>query len=346
MCVEHRTSRKRPRSASTVGITLKRACRPKAPVLPVDVWHSVANYISPTNLVSLGRTNSVLHEVTTSVLRRKLWHAVFPSTPYDAVQAVALHTILSLLGQAPSMKVKHIDTHVELLCVSRDLIVPIPSIACFTKEEARTFLHVDAPVLSRMPVARAASRSSSLHFPEVKSFLRYQMSLPRKDASLYSLGAILRAAMITHGNLNALIPLVKKAVEMDKLQYDRAWQASRFIHSAASAYGLTMHRLEYCLGACSQVQAFRGGLWEKSYDEYVPLVVRLMKMHLKLGKCYRFLLHVDGNARLKAKRLLVKLLRTREFSVNAYAKSLQANLWWAKSQENLRKMRRHSRGLN
>lgn len=337
MHLVHGTSRKRPRSVSTVCTAPKRACRPSTPVLPIDVWHTVANQLPPSALVNLGRTNSQLHSITASVLRRKLWHAVFHSAPYDALQASALSSIVSLLAQAPSMKRKRIGTHIELLCAEYD--VAIPAVSCFTKQEASTFLHVDACVLNKMPLARVAPRSTTRHFRPVDVSMPYKMSLQRKGAPLYTFDAILRAALITHEDLNVLVPHLRKAVGVDQLHYDRAVTAQEFIAHAAVAHCVSVQRVDYCLSACSDVEAFRRGLWEKSFDEYVPLVLRLIKMHVKLDRCYRFLLQMDGNARLKAKRLLVKLLRSGSFSASAYVKSLQANLWWAKSEKNLRKMR-------
>eukprot|EP00178_Gracilaria_changii_P027428 TRINITY_DN876_c0_g5_i1.p1 TRINITY_DN876_c0_g5~~TRINITY_DN876_c0_g5_i1.p1 ORF type:complete len:389 (-),score=67.82 TRINITY_DN876_c0_g5_i1:820-1932(-) len=343
-------ARKRPRSAllchtSPAFTSAKRMCLSRTPALPTDVWHNIANHLPPSALSNLAATGLELQAVAIATLQRKLWHSFFPLMAYDALQARALSQILSLLCAAPSLRAKRISRQVSLWCEHGDHLLDhsLPPSVCFTKNNAARFLHVDACHLSKLPLAKVASRPITRHFPALYLPHVYSFFGSDRKAPLYPLVSILRATLATHSDLTTVIPHLRKVVAEDERCFHRACIADSFVRKLASENNFVIEQLGYCLDACAHVKAFRHGTWTKEFEEYAPLVSRLVKLHLALEPCYRFLLKNDGNARLKAKRLITKLMRVRSFSVTSYARTLEANLWWARSDENLARMRKEMR---
>ena len=104
--------------------------------------------------------------------------------------------------------------------------------------------------------------------------------------------------------------------------------------------------MEYALNASAEVVEFRRGLWKVGCEEYAGLVRQMIDVHVGLGSCYRCLLICDGNARLKAKRMIGKILRSKNsFVVGDVVRALEGNLWWARSKSNVQKMEEMSRGM-
>ena len=104
--------------------------------------------------------------------------------------------------------------------------------------------------------------------------------------------------------------------------------------------------MDYILNASVDVTDFRRGLWSLSLEEYSLKVREMVSIHVRLDVCYQCLLICDGNARLKAKRIVGKVLRTSgHCDVSYIVKTLEGSLWWARSKSNVQKMEEMSRNM-
>ncbi|KAI0561104.1 hypothetical protein FGB62_93g016 [Gracilaria domingensis] len=188
-------------------------CFPRAPSLPIDVWHNVANHLPPVALANLAATGVQLRHIAVDTLHRKVWRAVFPNVPFDVTQARALTEILSLLCAAPSLRAKRVARQIALLCDMGDDLMDqlLPVSVCFTKSNAARFLHVDACHLSKLPKANVTARSGTRHFPALSLPHVYSLFDTDRKGPLYPLVSILRAALATHSDLHRVVPHVRKA---------------------------------------------------------------------------------------------------------------------------------------
>ena len=143
----------------------------------------------------------------------------------------------------------------------------------------------------------------------------------------------------------AVLNFVHVAVVKDKLRFARAQMAEAAVRTCASERGFEPRDVEYVLNASSEVAEFRSGMWNLLYDDYCTRVRQLVAVHCALGRCYRCLLSCDGNARLKAKRIVGKILRNGQFDTAVVVRALEGNLWWAKSRTNVKKMEEMGRRM-
>lgn len=259
--------------------------------------------------------------------------------------------IVALLHRAPSLRAKACEKYLRGLCDARlegKRELPRSALACFTVEQAAVFLGVEgrvmgmfAPVGVAPPVRPSATKWRSMYgfafqpFPPVSQ---------RESTQVFCLETVLRAARETHGHMGACLKIVERAVREDIARFRRAQHAEALLAELLKSAACTEIRdLEYALNAAPDVVAFRLGDWEKPIAEYQAVINKLVAVHTGLAPCYKCLLISDGNARLKAKRLLHKHLK-RHTSAPGLVAVLEANLWWARARTNVQKMAqlRHS----
>lgn len=219
--------------------------------------------------------------------------------------------------------------------------------AHFTAEQAEAFLGVEETVLTRwfQPVSVRGARMRR----KPRCVLAFAAFPPdvRRDAPVYGLRAVLRAARICHGDFGSVERVVRERVGEDWSRFERAERAEQEVVRVAAEFGVPKREVEYALNASGAVVEFRQGRWTGGEVEgYVSMVRNLFEVHCALGGCYKVLLICDGNARLKAKRIVGKMLRSgREWRTGEVVRALEGNLWWARSKTNVQKMEEMSRNM-
>lgn len=170
----------------------------------------------------------------------------------------------------------------------------------------------------------------------------------RRASRVFGLAAVLRGARAGCGGFEGVCLKVEKAVTEDKARFGRAECAEMHVRVLARECGAEVREVEYLLGASGKVVEFRQGRWKGGcgVEGYVEEVRELLRVHVGLGGCYRCLLICDGNARLKAKRIVEKMVKGRSgFCAREVVRALEGNLWWARSKSNVQKMEEMSRSM-
>lgn len=300
-------------------------------------------------------------------LHPAVWRAIFDTAPNPKYQASdseisSLIKLINLLDKSPSLRRKTISTQIRAMCQSRHASDPKRSsttstnlmpdrLSCFTIDQAVAFLDVDRDILvsNYSPaIVRNARRSVKRNLYQLV-FQAIPPDVPARTEcrwDVFTIKDVLRAAHATHSKFSKCLSFVQRAVRTDNLRFDRAQRAARTVDAIAAEKHVQTREVEYALNASVEVTDFRQGLWDLTFDEYRQKVCEMISVHVGLGGCYQCLLICDGNARLKAKRIVGKILRKAEgYDVCQIVKTLEGSLWWARSKSNVQKMEEMSRNM-
>lgn len=318
----------------------------RLPSLPADVWHQVAGLLPAASLTALSETSSQHRCYATPARNRLLWTSLYGTTPSlsQATEVPALLSLMTLLDGTPSLRHKRVCSQLAGLAVGRS--PPGDATVHFTEAQAVAFLGVEPAVLRRYAPARVRAGA-----PRARRKLTHALALfppdgGRRADRVFALPAVLRAARASRGGFERVGEAVGKAVLEDEERFARAERAEREVQQVARECGAPVREVEYLLSASGGVTEFRQGRWSGGVEGYVGEVWELFRVHQGLGGCYRCLLICDGNARLKAKRIVGKILKgCRRFSTQEVVRALEGNLWWARSKSNVQKMEEMSRNM-
>lgn len=261
----------------------------------------------------------------------------------------ALLRIVRLLNDTPSLRHKRVAA--QLCGLAHGRAAPGDATVHFTEAQAHAFLGVDACVLRKCfaPArVRAGAPRARRKQGSAAALALFPPDGGRKASRVFALPAVLRAARACCAGYDRVCETVKKAVAEDKARFARAEKAEMHVGRLARECGAEVREVEYLLGASGRVMEFRQGRWSGAcgVDGYLGEVKELLSVHGGLGGCYRCLLICDGNARLKAKRIVGKMLKgRRRFTTMEVVRALEGNLWWARSKSNVQKMEEMSRNM-
>lgn len=249
-----------------------------------------------------------------------------------------------LLDETPSLRHKRVCSQLAGLAAGRS--PPGDATVHFTEAQAVAFLGVEPAVLRRYAPARVRAGAPRARRKLIHALALFPPDGGRRADRVFALPAVLRAARASRGGFERVGEAVGKAVLEDKERFARAKRAEREVQQVARECGAPMREVEYLLSASGRVTEFRQGRWSGEVDGYLAEVWELFRVHQGLGGCYRCLLICDGNARLKAKRIVGKILKgCRRLSTQEVVRALEGNLWWARSKSNVQKMEEMSRNM-
>lgn len=335
--------RKRPRPCYQAPPS-KRRCvqRVGLPSLPPDVWHTIASMLPPDALGNLAQTATVQNVAAEAARDVLLWRALQLKGCAKG-EGTALCRLVQRLDCTPSLRHKNVAAQMQYIAEGGP--DALGDGVHFTVQQARAFLGVDEHELRRFAPACVRGVRMRRKSRYALAFAAFPPDV-RRDAPVYALRAVLRAARQCHGDFWQVGRVVEVAVRGDEERFERAARAEEVVGKVATECGVPSREVEYALSASDVVTEFRQGRWHGGVERYVKVVRELFAVHVGLGGCYKCLLICDGNARLKAKRIVGKMMRSRrEFSTTEMVQALEGNLWWARSKTNVQKMEELSRHM-
>lgn len=298
--------------------------------------------LPPTALGCLAQTASVQRAAAESARDVLFWRAL-QLKDCTKGEGAALCTLIQRLDRTPSLQHKNVAS--QMRCLADGGPDALGDGVHFTVEQARAFLGVEEHILRRFTPACVRGVRTRRKSRCVVAFAAFPPDV-RRDATVYALRSVLRAARKCHGDFWQVGKFVEVAVRHDEERFERAARAEQVVTKVATECGVPSREVEYALSASEVVMEFRQGRWNGGVDRYLKVVRELFAMHMGLGGCYKCLLICDGNARLKAKRIIGKMIRSRrEFNTREVVQALEGNLWWARSKTNVQKMEELSRRM-